>query len=422
MSRQTAHNGPAPTTLLKILRRAHRNIALLAVTIIGICLTLTGALMVRTNSDDRLTLIAKAISYTAEAAVVFDDRAAALQALTPIAAAQGLADARITGQTGAVLAQWRAPAGGLYGKLSRWTMTLLWQRPVRVSIQHEGAVIGMVEVTGDGRSALGFLLADILAIIICQALIIASAVYLSRRKLDRIIDPLRQWADVAHAVRLDKTFEQRVPPSHIAELNELGEEFNALLSELARWQSYLQSENAALAYQASHDSLTHLPNRAFFETRLQTEIAKAAQNKGKLAVLFMDCDQFKTINDRHGHAAGDAVLAGIAARIKACVRATDLAIRLGGDEFALLVTPLQGIDDATMIAETIGAAMAAPIALPSGERVAAALSIGIAVYPDNAADAHSLVSQADRAMYRAKIDKCGGVRMAAAQDDARGMA
>jgi diguanylate cyclase (GGDEF)-like protein len=193
-----------------------------------------------------------------------------------------------------------------------------------------------------------------------------------------------------------------VPPAAIAELDNLGNDFNALLDELESWQTHLQSENETLAHQASHDSLTGLPNRAFFEGRLIRALRNANKLNEQVAVLFLDSDRFKEINDGFGHAAGDAVLVAVANRVRAQLREDDLVARLGGDEFAVLLTPLHKIEDAEWIADKIITSMEVPIPLPGSIQVLTSLSIGIAVYPDHGATPGALLNAADAAMYQAK--------------------
>jgi diguanylate cyclase (GGDEF)-like protein len=193
-----------------------------------------------------------------------------------------------------------------------------------------------------------------------------------------------------------------VPPATIAELDNLGNDFNALLDELESWQTHLQNENETLAHKASHDSLTGLPNRGFFEGRLMRALRNADKHDERVAVLFLDSDRFKVINDNFGHAAGDAVLVAVANRVRAQLREDDLVARLGGDEFAVLLTPLHKTEDAEWIAEKILASMDVPIPLPGNTHVLTSLSIGIAVYPEHGATPGALLSAADAAMYTAK--------------------
>jgi diguanylate cyclase len=230
--------------------------------------------------------------------------------------------------------------------------------------------------------------------------------------------PLQSLAAVAHAARSERDFDRRVPPARIAELDSLGSDFNALLGEMEAWQSHLQSENETLAHQANHDSLTGLPNRAFFEGRLIRALRGAAKLDERVAVLFLDSDRFKDINDNFGHAAGDAVLVAVAARVRAQLRDGDLVARLGGDEFAILLAPLHKAEDAQRIADKIIASMDMPIEVPGGSQVLTSLSIGIAIYPEHGATPGTLLNAADAAMYQAKRLTQGGQHTAESEHSA----
>jgi HAMP domain-containing protein len=168
---------------------------------------------------------------------------------------------------------------------------------------------------------LRFLLSGLVGILLCTVLSAVLALYLSRRLFADIIRPLRHLASVAP--RAANAVSTGVCRKQIAELNELGNDFNALLDELEVWHSHLQSENETLAHQASHDSLTGLPNRAFFEGRLSRSLRNAERQDERLALLFLDSDHFKQINDTLGHAVGDEVLITVASRCaRNCVSMT----------------------------------------------------------------------------------------------------
>jgi len=152
-------------------------------------------------------------------------------------------------------------------------------------------------------------------------------------------------------------------------------------------------------YLAHHDALTGLPNRVTFNERLDREIAACGENK-KLAVVYLDLDRFKEVNDLFGHAAGDNVLKAVAARIPAILGKDGMLSRLGGDEFAMVVPNLNGPNAAGRIAEEIIAALRGPL---DGEE-SISCSIGIAMYPDDADNSEALLSHADTALYRAKND------------------
>lgn len=255
-------------TLRSVLGRGHLSVALLAVGLVGISLTLLGVLALRVYANHNLHLIARSINYTVEAAVVFDDSAAANEALELIAGAEEVADAKVFNNDGEQLAHWRRNDEGVLGHLEAQVATALLDEPINLPIMHQQQKVGHIELIGQGRSLLLFLLSGLAGILFCTILSAFVALYLSRRLLVDIVRPLRALASVAHAARRERSFDRRVPEAAIAELNELGNDFNALLDELEVWHSHLQSENATLAHQASHDSLTGLPNRAFFEGRL----------------------------------------------------------------------------------------------------------------------------------------------------------
>jgi len=390
-------------TLLSVLRRAHLSLVVAAISLVGLSLMTTGTIILMAYANDSLRLVAHAIAYNAQAATVFEDHAAALDALASIATTEDIASATITDRHGEILARWDSPPHGLFAMLAHYSARLLQQRSVSTPIIHDEAIIGMVTVSGNGQNLLSYIISGILGIILSEGLIVASAVLVSRRMMDEIVGPLQNFTRVAHAVREDRDFDRRVPGAAITELNSFASDFNALLDELAIWQSHVATETASLQYRASHDSLTGLCNRAVFEDRLLQEIDHANLRGAQIALLLIDCDRFKEINDRYGHAAGDAVLVCISERLRDQLSTGDVAARLGGDEFALLVTSGHHIADARRVVDAIRASMQTPITLPGGERIVASLSIGIAMYPDHAGDVSQLMHLADLAMYRSKF-------------------
>lgn len=401
------HQRGARPTLRSVLGRGHLSVALLAVGLAGISLTLLGVLALRVYANHNLHLIARSISYTVEAAVVFDDGAAANEALALIASAEEVAEAKVFDNEGQQLAHWQRSDSGLLAQLEGQVASALLDEPVNLPITHQQRQVGRIELVGQGRSLLLFLLSGLAGILFCTLLSALAAQHLSRRLLGDIVRPLRGLASVAHAARRERSFDRRVPEAAIAELNELGNDFNALLDELEVWHSHLQNENQTLAHQASHDSLTGLPNRAFFEGRLTRSLRNAERQQEHLALLFLDSDHFKQINDTLGHAVGDEVLISVADRVRAQLREHDLVARLGGDEFAVLLTPLHSRRDAERVAEKIVASMKLPVQLDSGRSIATSLSVGIAYYPDDGSDPASLLNAADAAMYQAKRNRRG---------------
>ncbi|HEY0490499.1 MAG TPA: EAL domain-containing protein [Telluria sp.] len=163
--------------------------------------------------------------------------------------------------------------------------------------------------------------------------------------------------------------------------------------------------SAALAWeQASFDPLTGLPNRHMFMDRLRQETRKADRGAAFIALLFIDLDHFKAVNDHHGHAAGNLVLVEAARRIAACVRASDTLARLGGDEFTVILAGLDHVGSAERIAQAIIGALSQAFEA-GGQRIFMSASIGIALYPPDAKDLDQLVARAGQAMH---VSKSGG--------------
>jgi diguanylate cyclase (GGDEF)-like protein/PAS domain S-box-containing protein len=156
-----------------------------------------------------------------------------------------------------------------------------------------------------------------------------------------------------------------------------------------------------LSHLAAHDSLTDLPNRMLLNDRLSQAIASARRQRHRLAVLFLDLDRFKTVNDTLGHGIGDRLLQSVARRLVESVRRSDTVSRQGGDEFVLLLSRVDEADDAAASAQKVIKALAVPLDV-GGHQLQVTASIGLSMYPDDGQDADTLIRNADLAMYRAK--------------------
>jgi diguanylate cyclase (GGDEF)-like protein len=159
-----------------------------------------------------------------------------------------------------------------------------------------------------------------------------------------------------------------------------------------------------LRHMAQHDHLTGLPNRALFSDRVQQTLAHARRHGGYVAMIFIDLDKFKPINDNHGHAVGDLLLQQVALRLREVTRVSDTVGRIGGDEFVVLMGELPETTIALKLAEKIRQLIAQPFVL-NGLELSISCSIGVAFYPDDGENEESLIKSADKAMYHAK--DCG---------------
>lgn len=181
--------------------------------------------------------------------------------------------------------------------------------------------------------------------------------------------------------------------------NERGEviEHIAVFSDITR----RKHDEEKIRWQANYDAVTGLPNRTLFQERLSVSLSNSHREEWVTALLFIDLDHFKVVNDTRGHAVGDWLLQEVAGRLASCIREADTVARLGGDEFTVVLQDVHGADDAAMMAQKIVNVLAEPFFAEGGDIFIGA-SIGITLYPDDAQDAETLLRNADLAMYRAK--------------------
>lgn len=176
---------------------------------------------------------------------------------------------------------------------------------------------------------------------------------------------------------------------------------------VARNVTALRRAEEELLFLAHHDSLTGLTNRSLFNDRLDSALRAAHRHRNGLALLFLDVDEFKSINDTHGHAMGDRVLSTIARRLESCVRETDTVARMGGDEFTVLLTDIQSDEAVSNKVDQIVAAMKEPLGAEFDGIRMPSCSIGVAIYPKDGQDVDTLLSHADDSMYRRKKQRTG---------------
>ncbi|MGN7610844.1 diguanylate cyclase domain-containing protein [Magnetococcales bacterium HHB-1] len=171
-----------------------------------------------------------------------------------------------------------------------------------------------------------------------------------------------------------------------------------------------------LEHQAYHDTLTGLPNRMLLHDRMVQAIEKSRRDKAKTAILYLDLDKFKPINDTHGHKAGDLVLQEVAKRLLKLIRKSDTVARVGGDEFIIMLYAIQQNDDAIVVAQKVIEVISQPITLKGFPECSVGTSIGIALFPDHASEAELLLKYADEAMYCSK--RAGRLRYTIYGEDA----
>ena len=187
---------------------------------------------------------------------------------------------------------------------------------------------------------------------------------------------------------------------------------SGLLRRALQYAAHRKRVEQELVKRAMQDQLTGLPTRALLLDRLRMALGAATRNHGRGALLFVDLDRFKQVNDVHGHAAGDAVLRAVAERMRRSVRASDTVARVGGDEFIVLLPQINQNDDSETVARKLLAAVGEPV-LYEGEELAVGASIGLVEFEEGeSGSAEDLIAQADEAMYEAKRGGRATVRLA----------
>ncbi len=234
----TVHHATPRLTLRQSLGRTHMMISLTAVCMAGLFLTVTALLALRLYADHNLKLVARAISYTTEAAVVFHDKEAALDALETITSWEDIASASIVLPDGQVLASWRRDITTPWTTLEQHLARLILPGPVALPMVREHKEIARVHLVGHGQYLLRFLLQTLLATLVCLLISILGALHVARRMQRSITAPLKALTEVAYSVSRQRALKERVPAANIAELHELGEDFNSLLDELEAWQAH----------------------------------------------------------------------------------------------------------------------------------------------------------------------------------------
>lgn len=241
---------------------------------------------------------------------------------------------------------------------------------------------------------LGMTIIQIMLVFSIAAVIVA---FLVSRMLAR---PLNQMANAVSRFEAGNTITD-LPLERNDEIGYLAKSFLSMASRLSIQLDQLQNRQLHLAYLAHHDPLTGLPNRLLFLDRLMQATQQALREKKQFAVMFVDLDEFKDVNDRFGHAVGDETLKLAAKRMQECLRQTDTLSRLGGDEFTILVEDLHNVADAIGIAQKIIHFFELPFVIDKHSFIMTC-SIGIGIYPHHGEQALQLLENADAAMYRAK--------------------
>lgn len=393
---------PQAPNFRQALSRAYRRLVLGLVVLVYATLLVSGVAVMRENLNRNLGVFANLVGASVEPALIAGDRDALRNRLAS-STGDGLVQRfEIADRAGNVLIVWERPGRGLWYGIERRASRLLWPRPVIRPVGQGSNASAEIRVYGSAAGILRFLKVGLVTALLCFGAALVATRILARRMWKRVVQPLRHVAEVARSVREERAFHRRVPPPGLAEVDNLVHDFNGLLSELQGWYTGIEQENQELAWAATHDALTGLGNRSAFERQVKATIQHVCADGTQFAVLYLDADRFKRVNDTYGHDSGDTVLQTLASRLEQCIRQADKAFRVGGDEFAIILAPPTSMDDVEAIIARIGDGMLPEIALPDGRVVMMSVSIGYACYPLDAVTLDELVRLADQDMYRNK--------------------
>ncbi|MFP1740818.1 diguanylate cyclase DgcN [Lonsdalea quercina] len=399
---------PASTSSTVTGRITFRN-ALARISTLSIVITMTVSWMLITTaslisfkqySEKNLQLLTSTLSQSIEAAVVFRDGVAARETLSTLGQQGQFSQAIVTDANGRKITFWQAAGSEHADPMSRMIAKWLFPSSVLQPIYHRGNLVGHIEISGSDAPVKSFVYFSLLVLTLCLVFASILSVIITRHLHHGLIMALQNIAEVVHDIRENRNFARRVPSAKIVELDVFSQDFNSLLEEIESWQEQILKENDSLLKRSLHDALTGLANRTAFCSALEN-VLEDEESHSRTAVLFMDGNQFKYINDTYGHAAGDKVLITIAKRLKYCAGKKDLPARLGGDEFALILSDVQDMDDVMPIVNKIRRRVSQPIELQNGAEVVMSLSIGVAI-ADQYSTIEDLLEQADKNMYLEK--------------------
>lgn len=400
-----ASKTPAPS-LHSIFSKGYRSLILLTVVLASGTIIASSAIAMIDHMGRSLQLTARTVAYTVEPAIVFGDMEAVREGMASIATGDMVDRIVIVDAQGRELARSaRRVEGIIPTALLNFGNNVLFPAPGKVTLVRSGKEIAQTLVYGSSAAMIRFLFSSFIIVVSCVGIALVATSVLMGKLRSGVIDPLNHAVEVARSVRVERAFSRRVPAPGLQEVDNFVEDFNALLSELEGWYDGLTEENERLELRATHDPLTGIGNRALFEKRLEQAIDHAREHESAFALLYLDGDGFKEVNDTYGHDAGDAVLKVITERLRSSIRHADQVYRMGGDEFAIILTSPVGDAEITSIIERISQTMRFPMTIPSQESVHMTLSIGYSYYPMHGESSAQLCKRADEAMYRQKLGR-----------------
>ncbi|WP_374674492.1 putative bifunctional diguanylate cyclase/phosphodiesterase [Ideonella sp.] len=409
--------------LLSLQRHTiRRQITTLGLVLTAGVLLMFGAGMVLHEASNRqqtlqatLAIEADIIGSNSAAAISFGNEEEANEILASLAAWPDVRQARLFLPDGRTLGRYSAagadgschvlrPSNAAIGFDMRWCGAAVYQ-PVRL----HGQMVGVVAIEAGLDSSYRAMAGTVAFSLALAAVAFLASIPLWRRVSARVAEPLSRLVELTDRVSREHDFRLRANVSGSHEVDALASGFNQMMHELQRRDERLthelhQRRQAELRLNdlAYFDPVTGLHNRHYFRERIDAAVARAARDGGRAAMLYIDLDGFKQVNDTLGHDSGDQLLREVGRRLTDTLRRSDGVCRLGGDEFAVIIDDDSDSRQVETVAAKLVEALAAPYRLGQRQAPAISASIGACVYPDGARDRDALMRRADGAMYRAK--------------------
>jgi len=422
---------PAPgrplRSVARLVRLGQWRSASVALACAGLFMSAASLYSLQQYAQHALAMAAHSLAFAAEPAIRFRDLEALRELAEQLAEREQLASVTVLDRGGQQLLRVERPALGVFDVLARRVANLFMPQPVTASVGADvpgSGLLGEVLLHSDGCVLLGNLGLLLLALLGCVALTALAVLVVSRRLTALIVQPLQAMLELTRDVRTRRTFERRAAATSVLELNALADDFNALLAELQRQQrriaarhNDLRRSNESLRHASLHDVLTGLPNRSHLFEHLSAVFERCQRQGNQAAVLFIDVDRFKQVNDTLGHAVGDALLVELAQRLQSAVRESDFVARHGGDEFLAVLFPVGDEAEVRLCVDRLRSALAQPLRLDNGQTLPLSVSIGTALFPSQGTRVDELLRAADDAMYRDKARSQGASLLAIPQPE-----
>lgn len=366
-------------------------------------------LVIKAQATIELETLSRIYGETCTATLTFDDQAGANELLCSLAAKPTVLAASVLNTNGKIFASYLAKGVGenllqsfVYGEdpiaeaQQRGHQLFFLKTPI--TLDHE--VIGSFLIVSDFSDLRASQSRFVLFLMVLFSLALLVSLFMSSRFQRHITQPIQRIINTMSDVSESNDFSLRVQRTTNDEVGRLCSGFNTMLERIEGQDTLLKNQQENLRFLASHDALTGLPNRTFFYDYLDKGIARARRHNTVLAVLFIDLDRFKNINDTMGHDMGDELLKAVASQLRNALRDEDTVARFGGDEFVIMLDNLK-IDAIEYVMTKVTRAIKTPVEL-QGRQVVITPSIGISCFPQNGQTPDQLIKYADVAMYHAK--------------------